>query len=77
VNDIKSHAFFRGLDWQNLYLQPAAYQPVVTDELDTQNFESFDEDTNMTPIAGSSSRRKKDLNFLGCVGVVVGAELLC
>ena len=65
MDDIKSHAFFQGMDWENLYLRPAAYQPVVTDELDTQNFENFDEDSNMTPIAGSSSRRKKDLNFLG------------
>lgn len=65
VDDIKSHAFFQGVDWETLYLRRAAYQPVVEDELDTQNFESFDEDTNMTPATAGSSRRKKDLNFLG------------
>jgi serine/threonine kinase 38 len=59
VDDIKSHAFFQGVDWETLYLRRAAYQPVVEDELDTQNFESFDEDTNMTPATAGSSRRKK------------------
>mmetsp|Transcript_20125 Transcript_20125/g.33773 ORF Transcript_20125/g.33773 Transcript_20125/m.33773 type:complete len:104 (-) Transcript_20125:360-671(-) len=47
---------------------PAAYQPKVEGELDTQNFESFDEDVNMEhPRSNNSSLawKHKDLDFLG------------
>ena len=61
VDDIKRHAFFSGLDWENVYFMPAAYQPRVEGELDTQNFESFDEDANMErPRSASSSRAWKN-----------------
>eukprot|EP00241_Pyramimonas_parkeae_P001082 CAMPEP_0114252586 /NCGR_PEP_ID=MMETSP0058-20121206/15917_1 /TAXON_ID=36894 /ORGANISM="Pyramimonas parkeae, CCMP726" /LENGTH=537 /DNA_ID=CAMNT_0001366533 /DNA_START=148 /DNA_END=1761 /DNA_ORIENTATION=- len=67
VEDIKNHAFFQGVDWDNLYFMPAAYEPIVENELDTQNFEVFDEDNTMeTPRTVSSRRKKnKDLDFLG------------
>uniref|UniRef100_A0A7S0RC03 non-specific serine/threonine protein kinase n=1 Tax=Pyramimonas obovata TaxID=1411642 RepID=A0A7S0RC03_9CHLO len=68
VDDIKNHQFFAGLDWENVYFMPAAYQPKVEGELDTQNFESFDEDASMErPRSASSSRawKNKDLDFLG------------
>ena len=60
VDEIKSHPFFRGIDWQNLYSHQAAYQPVVEHELDTNNFEKFEEDENFSafggPGAGGDSR---------------------
>ena len=42
------------------------YVPQVEHELDTRNFESFDEDTN-GPSAGSSKRwmQRADPNFVG------------
>ena len=37
------HSWFKGVDWDRLYDIEAAFIPEVTDELDTQNFEKFDE----------------------------------
>ncbi|CAL0310315.1 unnamed protein product [Lupinus luteus] len=68
--EIKAHSFFEGTEWDKLYQMEAAFLPEVNDELDTQNFEKFEESDNHTQ---SSSRvgpwRKmlssKDLNFVG------------
>lgn len=37
------HPWFRGIDWDRIYHIDAAFIPEVTDELDTQNFEKFEE----------------------------------
>ncbi|KAL3029072.1 hypothetical protein AAZX31_03G146000 [Glycine max] len=66
----KAHPFFNGVEWDKLYQMEAAFIPEVNDELDTQNFEKFEESESQTH---SSSRvspwRKmfssKDLNFVG------------
>lgn len=47
LQEIKAHPFFEGVDWQNLHTQSAPYVPRVDHELDTQNFERFDEDMAM------------------------------
>ncbi|XP_058766652.1 uncharacterized protein LOC131640258 isoform X2 [Vicia villosa] len=68
--EIKSHPFFEGVQWEKLYQMEAAFTPEVNDELDTQNFEKFEEADSQTH---SSSRagpwRKmlssKDFNFVG------------
>lgn len=39
----QEHSWFSGVEWDKLYEIEAAYQPQVTDELDTQNFEKFEE----------------------------------
>ncbi|KAI9078704.1 hypothetical protein K1719_039347 [Acacia pycnantha] len=39
----KAHPFFRGVEWDKLYQMEAAFIPKVNDELDTQNFEKFQE----------------------------------
>ncbi|KAJ0433468.1 putative non-specific serine/threonine protein kinase [Helianthus annuus] len=41
VEEIKAHPWFKGVKWDMLYEMEAAYKPVVTGELDTQNFEKF------------------------------------
>jgi hypothetical protein len=52
--EIKAHPFFEGIDWASLHAAPSPYVPRVDHELDTQNFERFDEDTNMnSPGKGS------------------------
>lgn len=70
ADEIKAHAFFEGVEWDKLYQMEAAFIPEVNDELDTQNFEKFDETDNQS----QSSRRagpwrkmlsSKDLNFVG------------
>lgn len=40
---MQSHPFFEGVQWEKLYQMEAAFTPEVNDELDTQNFEKFEE----------------------------------
>ncbi|KAJ7539678.1 hypothetical protein O6H91_11G105100 [Diphasiastrum complanatum] len=68
--EIKAHPWFKGLQWDKLYDMDAAFKPEVNSELDTQNFEKFEENG---PQAQTSSKsgpwRKmlpsKDVNFVG------------
>uniref|UniRef100_A0A0A9D1G9 non-specific serine/threonine protein kinase n=1 Tax=Arundo donax TaxID=35708 RepID=A0A0A9D1G9_ARUDO len=43
AHEIKAHSWFRGVEWDKLYQMEAAFIPEVNDELDTQNFEKFEE----------------------------------
>lgn len=42
-DEIKSHPFFEGLDFDKLRSSKAAIVPVVTSDVDTQNFDKFEE----------------------------------
>ncbi|RAL42192.1 hypothetical protein DM860_011975 [Cuscuta australis] len=70
TNEIKVHPWFKGIDWDRIYQMEAAFIPEVNDELDTQNFEKF-EDLESQTITSSKSGpwRKmlssKDVNFVG------------
>lgn len=70
AHEIKAHPWFKGVQWDKLYQMEAAFIPEVNDELDTQNFEKFDEPAS--PMETSSKCgpwRKmlpsKDVNFVG------------
>ncbi|KAL5977061.1 hypothetical protein ACLOJK_021403 [Asimina triloba] len=70
AHEIKAHPWFKGIQWDKLYQMEAAFIPEVNDELDTQNFEKFEE--NGAPVQTSSKSgpwRKmlssKDVNFVG------------
>ncbi|CAM8924821.1 unnamed protein product [Rhodiola kirilowii] len=70
ADEIKAHPWFRGVDWDRLYSMDAAFIPDVNDELDTQNFEKFDESDNQTNTAPKSGPWRKmlsskDINFVG------------
>ena len=41
--DFQAHPWFDGIEWDKLYQMKAAFIPEVNDELDTQNFEKFEE----------------------------------
>ncbi|KAM7257161.1 hypothetical protein ACFE04_012902 [Oxalis oulophora] len=68
---LQIHPWFDGTGWDRIYEIEAAFIPEVKDELDTQNFEKFDEQPDV--LTQSSSRsgpwRKmlssKDVNFMG------------
>ncbi|XP_010540903.1 PREDICTED: serine/threonine-protein kinase 38 isoform X2 [Tarenaya hassleriana] len=45
ADEIKVHPWFGNVDWDNIFNMEAAFIPEVNDDLDTQNFEKFDEDT--------------------------------
>ncbi|XP_045793026.1 serine/threonine-protein kinase tricornered-like [Trifolium pratense] len=68
--EIKSHPFFEGVQWEKLYQMEAAFIPEVNDELDTQNFEKFEESDSQTHSSSRSGPWRKmlsskDFNFVG------------
>ncbi|KAL3582276.1 hypothetical protein D5086_016608 [Populus alba] len=70
ADEIKAHPWFKGIEWDKLYQIKAAFIPEVNDELDTQNFEKFEEaDDQIQTSAKSGPWRKmlssKDINFVG------------
>ena len=66
VEEIKSHKFFKGLKWDSLYKMVPPYRPVVSHELDTRNFEDFEEDESMRKRSGATEvDGVKDTNFIG------------
>ncbi|KAK4760195.1 hypothetical protein SAY87_023326 [Trapa incisa] len=66
ADEIKVHSWFKGIEWDRLYQMKAAFIPEVNDELDTQNFEKFDEvDNQIQSSSKSGPRRKMDVNFVG------------
>ncbi|XP_022954173.1 serine/threonine-protein kinase tricorner-like [Cucurbita moschata] len=70
ADDIKVHPWFEGIEWDRLYEMEAAFVPEVKDELDTQNFEKFEEcDLQSSSSSKSGPWRKmlssKDINFVG------------
>uniref|UniRef100_A0A0E0L4J2 non-specific serine/threonine protein kinase n=1 Tax=Oryza punctata TaxID=4537 RepID=A0A0E0L4J2_ORYPU len=70
AHEIKAHPWFRGLPWERLYQMKAAFIPEVNGELDTQNFEKFEETgAQIQSSSKSGPWRKmlpsKDANFVG------------
>ncbi|CAN4101998.1 unnamed protein product [Withania somnifera] len=70
TDEIKAHPWFKGIDWDKIYQMEAAFIPEVNDELDTQNFEKFEEsESNSQSSSRSGPWRKmlssKDINFVG------------
>ncbi|KAK8984140.1 hypothetical protein V6N11_029464 [Hibiscus sabdariffa] len=68
ADEIKAHPWFKGIEWDKLYQMKAAFIPEVNDELDTQNFEKFEEADNQIPSATKPGPWRKmlsskDINF--------------
>ncbi|XP_059660330.1 uncharacterized protein LOC132306782 isoform X2 [Cornus florida] len=59
ADEIKVHPWFKGIDWDRLYLMEAAFIPEVKDELDTQNFEKFEESDNQTQSSSKAGPWRK------------------
>ncbi|XP_057783510.1 uncharacterized protein LOC131001209 isoform X2 [Salvia miltiorrhiza] len=70
ADEIKAHPWFKGTEWDKLYQMTAAFIPEVNGELDTQNFEKFEEADSQVPSAAKSGPWRKmlsskDVNFMG------------
>uniref|UniRef100_A0A5B7A2A9 non-specific serine/threonine protein kinase n=2 Tax=Davidia involucrata TaxID=16924 RepID=A0A5B7A2A9_DAVIN len=70
ADEIKVHPWFKGIDWDKIYQMEAAFIPEVNDELDTQNFEKFEESDNQTQSSSKAGPWRKmlsskDINFVG------------
>ncbi|XP_020249658.1 serine/threonine-protein kinase 38-like [Asparagus officinalis] len=72
VEEIKAHPWFEGIQWDKLYQIEAVYIPEVNHELDTRNFDKFDEarlenekQIPLKPALGDKTISSKDLKFVG------------
>ncbi|EOY25616.1 PREDICTED: serine/threonine-protein kinase tricorner [Theobroma cacao] len=70
AHEIKAHPWFQDIEWDRLYQMEAAFIPEVNSELDTQNFEKFEEmGAQVQTSTKSGPWRKmlpsKDANFVG------------
>ncbi|KAJ6847479.1 serine/threonine-protein kinase 38-like [Iris pallida] len=68
--EIQAHSWFIGVQWDRLYQMEAAFIPEVNNELDTQNFEKFEESVASTQSSSRSGPWRKmlptkDVNFVG------------
>lgn len=63
--EVKEHPFFQGLDFDCLSQSRPPYVPKVEHELDTQNFERFDEDAQMKSHGMRHRHRQRDPEFIG------------
>lgn len=73
VQEIKNHAFFKGLDWDGLRNRKSPFVPDVKEEDDCTRFDDFDEEDPWVPKEEKSNsydkqnktKKRKDINFPG------------
>lgn len=68
IDDFKNHAWFEGLDWDNLRNNTAPYIPDVSSPTDTSNFDVEDTENRMSevvPPAGNPAFSGHHLPFIG------------
>lgn len=65
ILEVKEHPFFAGIDWENLHKTIPPYIPRVDHELDTQNFERFEEDQSLKGPRGGRKYGPQDPEFIG------------
>ncbi|KAK4752890.1 hypothetical protein SAY87_021688 [Trapa incisa] len=70
AQEIKVHPWFNSIQWDNIYQMEAAFIPEVRDELDTQNFEKFEESENHVQNSSKLGQWRrmlssKDIIFVG------------
>ncbi|CAN0885997.1 Serine/threonine-protein kinase tricornered [Linum grandiflorum] len=70
ASEIKEHPFFKDIEWEHIYDIEAAFIPEVNDELDTQNFEKFEESEHHPQTSSKTGPWRKmisskDLHFVG------------
>ncbi|XP_020091910.1 serine/threonine-protein kinase tricorner-like isoform X2 [Ananas comosus] len=70
AGEIKTHPWFKGVQWNRLYQMEATFVPEVKNDLDTRNFDKFEESDNQIQTSLRSGLWKKilssnDLSFVG------------
>ncbi|XP_038896154.1 serine/threonine-protein kinase 38-like isoform X2 [Benincasa hispida] len=64
ADEIKVHPWFEGTEWDRLYQMEAAFVPEVKDELDTQNFEKFEESDAQSSSSSKTGPWRKRSSLL-------------
>jgi len=64
---IKAHPFFKGIDWSSMRTMKAAILPNVTSEVDTQNFDKFEEvkDSEEEDAEAGHNKSEQNTSFIG------------
>ncbi|CAG9327149.1 unnamed protein product [Blepharisma stoltei] len=66
VEEIKSHPFFNGVNWENIRNLEAPNVPELSSEIDTSNFDKIEENEPFYPPESSRKKKqRKDANFIG------------
>lgn len=67
VNEIKSHPFFRGVNWKEIRNRPAPIIPKISGEEDTRNFEKFEMTSPWVPVLNQNDAgsRSEGMLFIG------------
>ena len=65
VSELKTHPFFRGINWDNIKNIRAPNIPVVRSDIDTSNFDKIEETEPFYPADKGKKPKKKDQNFVG------------
>jgi len=66
VEEIKLHPFFAGVDWKRIRDKKAPYVPELKSEVDTSNFDQFEEEEPWYIEDTTKARKvRKNANFIG------------
>jgi serine/threonine kinase 38 len=65
AEDIKSHPFFNGTDWERIRHTQAPFVPQLSSDIDTTNFDDFEETEPFYPPNTAKKKQRKDPNFIG------------
>lgn len=66
VDEIKTHAFFKSIDWDRLRQKVSPYRPQVKSAIDSTRFDKFEEEEPFYPPEDKRTKKqRKDINFVG------------
>ena len=66
MDEIKTHPFFKGIDWKTIRAKKSPYCPDLKSDEDCTRFDNFDEEEPFYPNEEKRSRKvRKDINFVG------------
>jgi len=53
-DQLRDHAFFKGIDWENIRNTQPPIVPLITSDVDTRNFDNFDEEEEPAPTEAAA-----------------------
>ena len=65
VEEIMSHPFFKGVDWNNIRKTKAPFIPEIKNDYDPKYFDTFKEEEPFYPPISENNKQRKDVNYAG------------